>query len=279
MCQFCVEHGEGKRWYLQAKNYSYDLQSDLRRREYILEFVRDFDEHRATAITAMEVLDKFPAPIERIGKNAVSKHMRKHHFGQPITLEDCEKVFDLATSITVIPCICRMHAPNSTAEQVCILVTTQPIKPLLAEAFKEYEHGPDLDDFHTMTKEQATRLLRSCEERGLMHSIWTFQTPFTAAICNCNLESGCMAMRLTAGYGMHLMWRGEEVASFDEQRCSGCAECADLCPFDAIDTSSAGPVRHKIEECWGCGICRTACANEAITLADRRSVPVVAHLW
>jgi hypothetical protein len=25
MCQFCTEHGEGKTWYLQMKNYSEDL--------------------------------------------------------------------------------------------------------------------------------------------------------------------------------------------------------------------------------------------------------------
>ena len=35
MCEFCHKHGEGKKWYLQAKNYSEDLLSDLRRREFI----------------------------------------------------------------------------------------------------------------------------------------------------------------------------------------------------------------------------------------------------
>ena len=31
MCEFCLKHGEGKKWYLQAKNYSDDLPADLRR--------------------------------------------------------------------------------------------------------------------------------------------------------------------------------------------------------------------------------------------------------
>ena len=113
-----------------------------------------------------------------------------------------------------------------------------------------------------------------------MHSIWTFQTPFTAAICNCNLSSGCMAMKLTAGYGIKLMWRGESVAQFDPVACSGCGECERLCPFDAIETSpSGGPVHHLAEKCGGCGICRTGCAQGAITLVDRRTVPAVANLW
>jgi hypothetical protein len=32
MCKYCHEHGEGKKWYLQSKNYAQDLESDLKRR-------------------------------------------------------------------------------------------------------------------------------------------------------------------------------------------------------------------------------------------------------
>ena len=39
MCEFCLKHGEGKKWYLEAKNYSDDLLSDLRRRRFIEGFV------------------------------------------------------------------------------------------------------------------------------------------------------------------------------------------------------------------------------------------------
>jgi len=38
MCEFCYKHGEGKKWYLQAENYSEDLMSDLRRRKFIKDF-------------------------------------------------------------------------------------------------------------------------------------------------------------------------------------------------------------------------------------------------
>jgi len=47
MCQFCVQHGDGEKWYLQARNYAADLSSDLHRRGYMLDFIRDFDAHRA----------------------------------------------------------------------------------------------------------------------------------------------------------------------------------------------------------------------------------------
>ncbi len=38
MCEFCLQHGEGQKWYLQAKNYSQDLLSDAHRRKFIGDF-------------------------------------------------------------------------------------------------------------------------------------------------------------------------------------------------------------------------------------------------
>lgn len=277
MCKFCVEHGEGERWYLQAQNYAYDLESDIKRRTYVVDFITGFADTRASTLKWMDRMESWPTPLAQAAKSAVSRYMQPHHFGQPVPIEDCARIFDLATSITAIPCICRMHAPGKHADEVCILVTTQAMEPYLAEGFKGYEDGPDLDDFHTLTKDEAMRLVQQCEHDGLMHSVWTFQTPFTAAICNCNLDSGCMAMRLTAGYGMPLMWRGETVARLDAERCVNCGACAKICPFSAIQKN--GRVTIPAEKCWGCGICRSVCTRNAISLVDRRSVPEVAGLW
>jgi len=38
MCEFCLKHGEGKKWYLQVSNYSDDLLRDVRRRRFIETF-------------------------------------------------------------------------------------------------------------------------------------------------------------------------------------------------------------------------------------------------
>jgi ferredoxin len=278
MCQFCVEHGEGKRWYLQAQNYSADLNSDLERRDYVVKFISGFDEMRAKAVTAGEVIKKLPRPVARLGRKMISDHQQRNHFGQPLPIEDVEQVLDMASSITVIPCICRMHEPNRTADEVCVLVTTQPVDSVLTEGFKDYDGGPELDDFHKVTKEQAMGLMRACEDKGLMHSIWTFKTPFTAAICNCNVSSGCMAMKLTSTYDIKVMWRGEMVATLDADACTRCGACARVCPFSAI-SAGRGSVTLHAETCWGCGICRSACEHGAISLSERTAVPSVAGLW
>jgi hypothetical protein len=46
VCTFCVKHGEGKRWYLTARNYAADLESDLKRRGFMVGFVQGFERSR-----------------------------------------------------------------------------------------------------------------------------------------------------------------------------------------------------------------------------------------
>lgn len=278
MCQFCVEHGDGKRWYLEASSYAADLERDLARRDYMVEFVSRFDTMRAKAIGGMEFLEMMPGPIERAGKKTFSRRMQKIHYGQPVPIEECAEIFDIATSIVAIPCVCRTFAGRKP-EEVCVLVTTQPIEPVLREGFKDYVDGPDVSSFERLTKTEALSLLEQCESRGLMHSVWTFLTPFVGAICNCNRQSGCLAMKLTVGYSMPLMWRGEWVAQLDADRCTGCARCVSACPFGALSRESGRGVAFDIKSCWGCGICRRACASNALSLTDRRNVPAVADVW
>lgn len=35
MCEFCVQHGEGKKWYLLMKNYSEELFHQKKSDEYV----------------------------------------------------------------------------------------------------------------------------------------------------------------------------------------------------------------------------------------------------
>jgi Pyruvate/2-oxoacid:ferredoxin oxidoreductase delta subunit len=76
------------------------------------------------------------------------------------------------------------------------------------------------------------------------------------------------------------MFRSEYLARVDTDKCSGCGQCAKICPFSAIP-----PHKRKAKavvdwkKCYGCGICRNACAKDAIRLVERRSVPETASLW
>lgn len=271
MCQFCVQHGDGKTWYLEASNYAFDLDSDLKRREYLLHFLKDFGEGRDYALTNLDRLEKLPAPLRDLGRSIATSRMKLYHYGQPVPIEECEQIFDLATSVVRIPCPCRYEA-GTKDEGYCLAITTKPIDRYLDEGFRDYETGPDLAKFERLTKAEAIALLHRAEGEGLMHSVWTFVTPFIGAICNCSLEAGCMAMRITVEHETPIMFKGHGIAETDLDACVGCAECVERCPFDAI-TIGPGHKRAVIdlERCYGCGVCRSACEYGALSLVPRET--------
>ena len=272
MCQFCVQHGDGKAWYLEASTYAYDLESDLRRREYMLDFVRDFGKSRENALRGMEKLERLPVPLRELGRAAFTRSMQPKHFGQPVPIEECEAILDICTSVVRVPCPCRYHA-GTRDEGYCLAITTKPIDALLDEEFADYDLGPDTSKFQRLSKAETLALLRRTEEEGLMHSVWTFVTPFVAAICNCDLESGCMAMRLTVEHETPIMFKGHAVAVADAGTCTGCARCVRHCPFGAIALDRGSRrVTVETDRCYGCGVCRSVCENGALTLVQRQPV-------
>jgi Pyruvate/2-oxoacid:ferredoxin oxidoreductase delta subunit len=186
----------------------------------------------------------------------------------------------LATNITRLPCVCRgAMRRGSDAPSCCIVATVTPHDALLREVFAGYEGGPAAEGFQKLTHGEAMAYLRRAEEDGLAHTAWTFGTPFIAAICNCDLPSGCLAMKVQLEAGVRVMWRGEDVLRHDRERCTDCALCLPLCPFGALSRTATGAVALDRQACWGCGTCRAGCHRGALALEPRASAPDVAARW
>jgi len=79
MCEFCVKHGEGEKWYLQAKNYSDDLLSDIHRRKFIEEFFSGQDGLIREA-QSLQRLEKAPQFIRSLMRRIFTPKMDFLHF-------------------------------------------------------------------------------------------------------------------------------------------------------------------------------------------------------
>lgn len=268
MCEFCTQHGDGKKWYLEASNYAYDLSNDLERREYMVGFIQGFDDNMRRNSKLLDLAKGAPKPIRSAFRYFAEPRQMRSHWGQPVPTEEIEQILDMTTSIVQLPCVCR-HFARKPERGYCLGVTVNPMDDVLEEAFAGFADGPDTSKFQRLTREEALALLRRTEREGLMHSVWTFKTPFIAGICNCNLQSGCMAMKTTLDWEYKTMWRGEYRAVVDETACTGCGACATRCPFSAITISPAHVAEIGPDACYGCGICRSACGRKAISLVDR----------
>lgn len=285
MCEFCLKHGEGEKWYLQAKNYSEDLLSDLRRRRFLEKFAdpAELEREFRKATGGLERLKNMPWFLRNIFSRLISGKMKKMHYGQVVPIEDVEKIFQFTNSIVRVACVCRQSTLGRQEKRYCYGVSLGPDGGRLLEIYEALEEGFSggvHDGNHEMlTREEALAAFRDHEREGLCHTIWTFHTPFIGGICNCD-RADCLAMRSTVTHNVPVMFRAEYIAAIDRDKCTGCRQCMRLCQFGALGYS-ASDRKAVVDEmhCFGCGICRSACGAEAIILRDRSASEVAANLW
>lgn len=280
MCEFCLKHGEGKKWYLQAKNYSQDLMSDVSRRRMIREFFAHPEAPGKFVETAQE-LDKVPKFLRDWFVYLITREQKKVHYGQVVPIEDVEKIFKLTNSIVRVACYCRYNTLGKE-KRYCYGISLSPktsIAEIVVGLDNSFMAGPEGAGLEKLTRKQALEAFRAHEREGLCHTVWTFQTPFIGGLCNCD-RSDCWAMRYTLSRGIPMMFRGEYVGQVSADACTGCRQCLHQCQFGAL-TWSAANKKAVIDEraCYGCGICRAVCRLDAIKLVHRASCSEAAKLW
>jgi Fe-S-cluster-containing hydrogenase component 2 len=270
MCEFCTKHGEGKKWYLNVKNYSNDLLSDTRRKEFSKNFFY-WVEH--VYKKHFDFLKKLPLNMPIIGPSikAIVKHIFiQEHWGQIIPIEDVAEIVSMANSIVRIPCVCRKVSAGKTV-RTCFGITINPEAIGLVDMVDQsFFGGPALAQFEKMDKQGALAFMKEQEQYGMFHSIWTFESPFIGGICNCD-NKGCIAFKMYSEVAP-IFFKGEYTVRFNVDRCvSGCKSCVAICPFGALrhDVTS-NKVKINVERCYGCGICRSVCKENAPELVSKK---------
>ena len=96
-------------------------------------------------------------------------------------------------------------------------------------------------------------------------------------ICNC-CGCCCEAMIAARRFGhLHPVHTTNYLPAFSGQSCTGCGNCVNACPVEALSLISANDPRHakarkaRLDEtiCLGCGVCVGACRHQAITMRQR----------
>lgn len=117
----------------------------------------------------------------------------------------------------------------------------------------------------TLSKEEALKSIRGLDKEGLVHSVWTFKTPFIGGLCG-NRNQDCMAYRMThARKDYPVMFRAEWVAGVSMDACNGCRLCMRQCQYGAIRYSSNNKkVMIDPTACYGCGVCRATIKRDHV---------------
>jgi Pyruvate/2-oxoacid:ferredoxin oxidoreductase delta subunit len=268
MCEFCTKHGDGKVWFKNAANYGRDLMADLARRGYIKEFFTSTIEAGVVSLGRLETLHRKKKKLpDRLVKAMVDK-AKEEHFGQVVTMEDIRAMVGKAATVVRLPCACRWAALKT--ENRCCYSVSYTADAWYDDLDMGYFGLAQDEGLERVSPEEAIAQMEALEKHGAVHTIWTMMTPFIGAICNCK-PGDCLGLR-TLALDVETMFRGEQMAVVDAEKCSGCGACQDACAFQAINSrqlDGAQVATVSPSQCFGCGLCRNACPEEALTMVGR----------
>ena len=80
-------------------------------------------------------------------------------------------------------------------------------------------------------------------------------------------------------YGAPMIASSGYVAHPDNDLCTACGNCVELCPFAALSLNEE-TIGLDWDRCMGCGICVGQCPSEAISLVrdEKKGVPLDVRL-
>lgn len=273
MCDWCIKHGDGKIWYKNALNYARKMYKSRKgsggsdeSHDIIMSNLREYTSHYHDV--------DWPTV-----KKKADEFYQAAHFGQVIPLQDAKAILSsIAYPIGKMSCVClRRHRGMEGVEDkerthVCIGIGVGMYK---WERFPEMYKG----NVEFIDEKEACKMLDDVNKKGLVHSIWTFGTPYLGGLCNCEYPI-CLGIRNRLDYNIGILIKGEYVSEIDPNKCNGCKRCMTRCQFGAIKYS---PAMEKCYIsgffCFGCGLCETICPQKAIELILRSKIPGLANVW
>ena len=177
-----------------------------------------------------------------------------------------QKIKDLIEKyddIAVGNCYCRQHKEflGDPCKQI-------ELTPSCFTLGKSARHTSNHGFSKLVSKEEALKILKKCEEAGLVHKAYHLHSDINkeeVAICNC-----CSCCCLTARECLIFPVANATnyLANINHDLCIGCGTCVEKCYNKAIELNDDNKAERNEELCVGCGVCASFCPENAISLIE-----------
>lgn len=87
---------------------------------------------------------------------------------------------------------------------------------------------------------------------------------------DCDVDAANLALLMPGADDSPEPFFAGQRARIDEDECTGCGACVDVCRFDALEMRDNAPSVDDLS-CEGCRACRLVCPSDAIHFVDNRS--------
>ncbi len=282
MCDHCMKHGAGGKWYLNAGSYSEEVARRHNLREFLLEQYKNFEQISVRKVggispAGMDRVFRMPL-IGRLVKRSAEKMLHstrpprnpfrpEGHIGQVVPLEDGVAILETCAAEPIIEknCMCR-YMTRGVKESCCI---NFGVMSEIVDKLPRFV--PERDKYH-LSRAEAVRRFTEHNQKGYIGTIWYGPYPYINNLCSCQSPE-CAGIRPRVDFGIMSIHKAEYVVGLQEDLCRGCRRCVTRCPFGALSVDRAtGRVAVKAGACYGCGVCRHVCDTHALFLVPRDGV-------
>jgi Pyruvate/2-oxoacid:ferredoxin oxidoreductase delta subunit len=280
MCQLCLKHGAGGKWYLNAKSYSEEVARRYNLREFLMEQYKNFEQISVRPVAGVSPAGMdhaFRMPIiGRLIKKQAEKMLHstrppsnpfkpEGHIGQVVPLEDAIAILEQCAAEPIIEknCMCR-YMTRGEKESCCINFG------VMSEIIDKLPRFiPEKDKYH-LTRAEAVKRFTEHNNKGYIGTIWYGPYPYINNLCSCKTPE-CAGIRPRVDFGIKSIFKAEYLVELNQDLCRGCQSCIVQCPFKAISLDTAtGRIVIDRKNCYGCGVCRHVCVTGALFLVPRQ---------
>ncbi len=182
---------------------------------------------------------------------------------QILPTQKIEELIEKYDDIAVGHCFCRQHAEfiGNPCKQIALI-------PSCFTLGKSARHTSNHGFSKLVSKEEALKILKQCEEAGLVHKAYHLHGDTSkeeVAVCNC---CSCCCLNSRQGMIFPTVNATNYLAEIDPDLCIGCGTCVEKCHNQAIELNDDNIAERNEEYCVGCGVCAYFCPENAISLVE-----------
>ncbi|MFH2058067.1 MAG: 4Fe-4S binding protein [Pseudomonadota bacterium] len=236
----------------------------------LLHFVVGIWEYQVNRLTK-ELIKDFNEYVPYLIKNQYknkTQQLRVVPVSQSVTTQlnvmdydQVETIIKSQSKILVAPCICRkehdiMEKGCNKIKEACLIFG--------GGAYVYESRGIG----RTISQDEALDILHTAVKQGLVPQPSNSKKPINICLC---CSCCCQILKNIKDFDEPAKVVSSNFqAQVDEDECTGCQACEEVCPMEAISMDTKAIVANvNLKQCIGCGLCVNACDFNAMHLIQK----------